>query len=206
MACAMMTRNQVMVYRHLLQFIQEEVKREGKNPMIMWLYDMNVRTFLANRSEYDNTSFEEYMKTFSAPRIKPQWRLRSRMSPLTRPHSTKKQEAPPNNFGKPEWEKPRINLTKADDLVAQTANTNKSFWDKTRAAKRQKNGIKENAVADKKEVPQKPSGEGRKFWDKGGNELKGNTKRDACTAWQRSTPEAHRNEGGGGWYNPKWPK
>ena len=60
LACGMMTENQVKVYRHLLQLIQEEGKRAGKVPMTMWLYDMNVRKFLANRSEYDNVSLEDH--------------------------------------------------------------------------------------------------------------------------------------------------
>ena len=55
-ACGMMTWNQVVTYRHLLQFIQEELRRQDQPAMIMWLYDMKVRLHLANRSEYDTVS------------------------------------------------------------------------------------------------------------------------------------------------------
>ena len=58
-ACEIMTRNQVMAYRHLLQFIQEGIKGEGNNPMIIWLYNMNVRASLAKNSDYDNTTLED---------------------------------------------------------------------------------------------------------------------------------------------------
>ena len=106
------------------------------------------------------------MKTFFSTKDQATMEITQSNVPTYQATFHKRQQAPPINFGKPEWGKPRINLTKADDLVAQTANRNTSFWDKTRVAKRQKNGIKENAVPDKKEVPQKPLEKAESFGKK----------------------------------------
>ena len=57
---------------------------------------------------------------------------------------------------------------------------------------------------DKKE-PKKPSGEGRKFYDDKVLELKGEAKKNADAAWQKSAAKVSRNEGGGGSHS-KWHK
>ena len=88
---------------------------------------------------------------------------------------------------KQEVDRNKVNLTKAEDLALQTAKANQSFLDKSRAAAKNKprNAGKEQWTSGK-EDPKKPSGEGRKFYDDNGVELKGNAKRYAYTSWQRS--------------------
>ena len=88
-----------MVYRHLLQFIQEEVRREGKNPMIMWLYDMNVRLFLAKGCEYDNTTLEYYMKTMFKTKDEETMEVKHAFVPAYQATFHKKQHTPHRSYG-----------------------------------------------------------------------------------------------------------
>ena len=55
---------------------------------------------------------------------------------------------PHRSYGKPDADKQGANLTKAEDVVLQTANANKNFVDKSQAAaKKPRNGGKdENKV------------------------------------------------------------
>ena len=167
--------------------------------MIMWLYDMNVRLFLATRSEYDNTALEDYMKTLFKTKDKEIMENTQSCVPTHQATFHKKQHTPHRSYGKPYAEQLKVNLTRADDLVLQTSNANKNFADKSHAAaNKPRKGRKDEAVADKKEL-KKPSGEGRKFYDSNGNEINGKAKNNADTAWLKSTPNNTYNEGGGAW-------
>ena len=158
-ACGMMTRNQVMVYRHLLQFIQEEVKRDGKIPMAMWLYDMNAKLFLVNRIEYDNISLEDHKRNVF--NYKDRGIMETTLANLPEYQAAfhSKQPVPYKNFHKPEGGRNQVNLPKADDLALQAARANQSFLDKSRAAgkTRQRNAGKDQWTSGK-EDPKKPSG------------------------------------------------
>ena len=112
--------------------------------MTMWLYDMNATLFLANRSEYDNVSLEDHK--FNVFSFKERSVMESTLAALPEYQAAfrQRQQGPGVYPQKKEEERPKATLTKAEELVLQKTNQNKSFIEKSKAAAKNKNAGKEH--------------------------------------------------------------
>ena len=194
-ACNMMTENQVKVYRHLLQQIQEEGKREGRVPMTMWLYDMNVRKFLANRSEYDGVSLEVHKQNVFRSEDKILMRNTMNALPEYQAAFKLKTQSPawwPTQ--KKEEEKPKISLTRAEELARQETKENQGFVHRMQAARANKAKAWERQGWGSGKFPREVAGEGHKFYDDNNQELKGNAKKQAWTNWHKGVKQDQKDK------------
>ena len=193
-ACDMMTENQVKVYRHLLQHIQEECKREGKVPMTMWLYDMNVRKFLANRAEYDETSLANHK--LSVFRFEDKQLMKNTTSALPEYQAVFKKNQGPTWTPAPkkEEEKPKVSLTRAEELVRQQTKENMGFAGRMQAAKQQKIEAANRKGWGNGKWQKKAPGTGRKFYDENKVELTGAAKKEAWAAWNKNNKKEQKDK------------
>ena len=192
--CQMTIESQVKIYRHLLQSIQEKVKRDGKVPMTMWLYDMNVKLFLANRSEYENVSLEEHKVNVFGFKDRGVWDTTLAALPEYQAAFRQGQQGPGVHPQKKEEERPKATLTKAEELVLQNTNQNKSFIEKSKAVAKNKNAGKEHWPT-AKGGQKKPSGEGHKLYGDDGLELTGKDKKAAYADWHKNGKNSEEASG-----------
>ena len=112
--------------------------------MTMWLYDMNVRLFLANRSEYENVSLDEHKVNLFGFKDRSVWDTTLAALPEYQAAFKQRQQNPGGYPQKKEEERPKATLTKAEDLVVQKTIQIKSFFEKARAAAKNRNAGKEH--------------------------------------------------------------
>ena len=161
--------------------------------MTMWLYEMNVRKFLANRSEYDGVSLADHKQNVFRSEDKILMKMTLNALPEYQAAFKKTQNPSWWQTQKKEDEKPKVALTRADELARQETKENQGFFQRMQAARANKNKAWERQGWGSGKSPREAPGEGHKFYDENNQELKGNAKKQAWSTWQKRVKQDEKS-------------